>query len=978
MKRINWEQFEKPNKDYRAKPFWALNGKLEKRHLKYQIKCMKKMGFGGAFLHSRTGLETEYMSDEWLDLIEYAVEELKRNGMDAYLYDEDRWPSGTCGGLVTRKKEYRAKAMVYDEVINKDDYTQPNDFLGLFAVCLNAQGRAETYRKIESVYETNANERVFVFYYVYMQCDSFYNGFTYVDTMYREATDCFISYTHEKYKAKMGNKFGREIVGIFTDEPHRGPFLNGFGHKGEKKEIEIPYTYALFDEFFKRKGYRIEDSLPLLWFGKADEAFCKETYDLIEIEQELFLENFAKPYYDWCKENRLIVTGHVLHEDNLASQTTMCGSVMRYYEYMDYPGMDNLCERNYAYNVPALVNSVAKQLGKDFVLDELYGATGWQMRFSDYKHTGDWQSASGVSLRCPHLSWYTMKGEAKRDYPASILHQSAWYEDFSVVEDYFSRLQYLLSCGEDCTDVAIINPIESVWGLTNEYTYVNCFATTDALYQRIEKEYYELYKGLLLRGACVDYVDEGLFSKYGFVENGNFCCGKKRYETILLNGNLTLRESTVSALNTFLNEGGHVLIVGERPHYIDGLKSDFSLQFLGAEELPFDIDSVYAKIADREIETNDTRLIVRKRDFGEEKLVFLLNSEKEQLFTANIRIKTSLDCDRLNLRTGKREGIEYRRDGDYIVIEKTFDGGEECMLFLSKDRTTPRGEIREHAVTCPNAFSYALNEPNVLVLDNAEYFIDGKSQGRDYVLNIDRAVRKNFGLETRHGEMIQPWFKKKYFSINEKNYGKITLKYTFNTEYIPDDISLMAEDLDKTEVYLNGKLCVGELYETTIDNAFRLLKLPTSSFVLGENILEIAFDFYERFNIEGVFLCGDFGVRCGETDVIVPLSQKLSFGDLSEQGLPYYGGRVKIFAKFDNGIYMAKTKDLNCALLKINDSPIAFMPYETIFVVDNERIEIEMIFTRNNTFGCSDDNGKHTKRISQGLVMPLKIQEMKG
>ena len=106
---------------------------------------------------------------------------------------------------------------------------------------------------------------------------------------------------------------------------------------------------------------------------------CKQMYDFIEVEEELFLESFAKPYYEWCRRNNLLVTGHVLHEDNLASQTTMCGSVMRYYEYMDYPGMDNLCELNYAYNVPALVRSAARQLGKKFVLDELYAATGWKM-----------------------------------------------------------------------------------------------------------------------------------------------------------------------------------------------------------------------------------------------------------------------------------------------------------------------------------------------------------------------------------------------------------------------------------------------------------------------------------------------------------------------------------------------------------------------------------------------------------------------
>ena len=101
-----------------------------------------------------------------------------------------------------------------------------------------------------------------------------------------------------------------------------------------------------------------------MWFGKEDEPFAKETYDLIDVLNDLFIENYAVPYQAWCKENKLLVTGHILHEDNLAVQTIMCGSVMRYFEYMDYPGVDNLSAHNNAYTVPALVSSVAKQLNK--------------------------------------------------------------------------------------------------------------------------------------------------------------------------------------------------------------------------------------------------------------------------------------------------------------------------------------------------------------------------------------------------------------------------------------------------------------------------------------------------------------------------------------------------------------------------------------------------------------------------------------
>lgn len=64
-----------------------------------------------------------------------------------------------------------------------------------------------------------------------MQPDSFYNGYTYADTMNKAATERFIGLTHEKYFEAFGELFGTAIKGIFTDEPHRNPFLNGFGRK---------------------------------------------------------------------------------------------------------------------------------------------------------------------------------------------------------------------------------------------------------------------------------------------------------------------------------------------------------------------------------------------------------------------------------------------------------------------------------------------------------------------------------------------------------------------------------------------------------------------------------------------------------------------------------------------------------------------------------------------------------------------------
>ena len=84
------ELFKNPTAEYRGKPFWSWNGKLEKSELLRQIEVFRQMGMGGYFCHSRIGLETEYLGNEWFDLINSCAEKGASLGMETWLYDEDR------------------------------------------------------------------------------------------------------------------------------------------------------------------------------------------------------------------------------------------------------------------------------------------------------------------------------------------------------------------------------------------------------------------------------------------------------------------------------------------------------------------------------------------------------------------------------------------------------------------------------------------------------------------------------------------------------------------------------------------------------------------------------------------------------------------------------------------------------------------------------------------------------------------------
>ena len=79
------ELFKNPTSEYRGCPFWAWNNKLDKDQLLRQIDNFADMGMGGFHMHVRTGLDTEYMGEEFMDIVRSCVEYAERKKMLACL-----------------------------------------------------------------------------------------------------------------------------------------------------------------------------------------------------------------------------------------------------------------------------------------------------------------------------------------------------------------------------------------------------------------------------------------------------------------------------------------------------------------------------------------------------------------------------------------------------------------------------------------------------------------------------------------------------------------------------------------------------------------------------------------------------------------------------------------------------------------------------------------------------------------------------
>ena len=83
---IDKKDYLNPPVKYRPIPFWSWNDKLDPAELRYQIREMHRQGLGGFFMHARGGLQTVYLSDEWMDCVNACLDEAEKLGMDAFCF----------------------------------------------------------------------------------------------------------------------------------------------------------------------------------------------------------------------------------------------------------------------------------------------------------------------------------------------------------------------------------------------------------------------------------------------------------------------------------------------------------------------------------------------------------------------------------------------------------------------------------------------------------------------------------------------------------------------------------------------------------------------------------------------------------------------------------------------------------------------------------------------------------------------------
>ncbi len=907
--------FKNPPSEFRGAPFWSWNADLSPERLCEQIRNMKKMGMGGFFMHSRVGLKTPYLGKKWFDCVKACIDEAKKSGVNAWLYDEDRWPSGAAGGIVTADDRFKMKQLLIEWTADKDALSAKGNTLAYFSARFDG-GKVTSYRRIYSPDDAAENEITVRCYFDFTAKSSDFNGETYLDTLNEEAVKKFIEVTHEAYYRKFKDEFGGTIPGIFTDEP-----CYALPYSGDNN---LPWTVGFEEKFQNKYGYDLLDGMIELFFDCGNEI-SRFRHDYYNLLTELFVNAFARRIGQWCETHGCLFTGHILWEDDLDGHTAYIGNAMRFYEYMQMPGIDLLTEHWTTYATAKQCTSIARQLGKKRRLSELYGCTGWDFPLFAHKSLGDWQYAMGINFRCHHLYWYSMEAEAKRDYPASISEHSPWYKIYPALEDHFARLGSVISQGEECRNILVIHPIESVWSVKYRISKEWVPAVNE-----LNQDFIKLSNTLLANNLDFDYADEELLARYFAVSEKCLTVGHADYKAVVIPELKTIRQSTLNILKEFSAHGGAVFYLGTPPEYVDAVKSagasEIFARFSAVDypEMVRSLDSLYRQVSltddcGREI----APLLYHLSENRENLHIFICNTgvgfsgqpmaqplvRERKLTFPEVKItifapegKHVYEFDTMTGRIFEYD-FEYK-DGKYLFTS-SFDELTSRLFVLSTGKISEALPEKKNPGTLVKSALKTVScrifrdEPNVLILDHADIEIDGVEQKKDeFILHADDFLRQTLGCPPRGGHMVQPYLQKNVPPVKVLD---VKLNYTFGCEDIPQsNCHLAVEHPELYLITLNGKVLPQKDCGYWIDPVLRKIEIAAEFFKNGKNILTLTCRYHEKLpGLESIFILGEFGVF---NEKIGKLPTELHWGNWCEQGFPAYGGNLTYkIALPDNG-----------------------------------------------------------------------------
>ncbi len=576
---------EWPIVNQEAKPaarWWWLGSAVDKANITYNLEEYSNAGLGGLEITPIYGVQGNdannipFLSSKWLDMLKHTEAEGKRTGIEIDMNTGTGWPFG---GPEVTIEDAATKAIF-------NSYT----ITGGQNITLNIDIKDEKQKKAAQLSRVMAysknNKPINITNRVkdnILKWDA-PSGKWNIITLHIGKT-----FQNVKRAAPGGEGFVMDHLSRNAVKRYFGKFTKAFKENGVKpphtffndsyEVYQADWTPAFLEEFYKRRGYRLEDFFQEFIASERDETTARIVCDYRETISDLLIDNFTHQWTEWAHK-----WGSITRNQAHGSPANLIDT----YASVDIPecegfglsefnikGLrkDTITKKNDSdLSMLKYASSAAHISGKPFTSSETFTwlTEHFRTSLSQCKPDMDLMFVSGVNHMFFHGTTYSPKEAAWPGWKfyASIdmsPTNSIW-RDASSFFQYITRCQSFLQMGRPDNDFLVYLPVYDMW---HEQPGRLLQFDIHGMAKRAPK-FINTVNTISSCGYDMDYISDS-FIKSTVCKNGKLITiGGTEYKAIIIPAVKLMPVDVLSHLLELANKGATIIFTENYPKDVPG------------------------------------------------------------------------------------------------------------------------------------------------------------------------------------------------------------------------------------------------------------------------------------------------------------------------------------------------------------------------------------------------------------------------
>jgi hypothetical protein len=524
---------------------------VDQENLKWNLTEYGKHGIGAVEITPIYGVQGNqtnnitYLSDAWMTMLRYTIEQANRNGIEVDMSTGTGWPFG---GPWVPLEESASKMVFVDSLMSKaaaDEFAAK----GVILTPPQKEQKNSHFELQRAFPQNNGKVRIIALYsrFGVMRVKRAAPGGEglVIDHFDRKAVANYLHHIEEAFER--------------TKTPYPHTFFN------DSYEVaDATWTPTLFAEFKKRRGYQLEDHLPELLDNDP-----KVLSDYRETLGDLLLENFTEQWTAWAHKHGAI-TRNQAHGSP--------ANLIDCYAAVDIPEIEGFGLSEFGikglrtdpgktrkndsdYSMFKYAPSAAHVCGKPYTSSETFTwlTEHFRTSLSQLKPDLDLMFCAGVNHMFFHGTCYSPKND---EWPGWKFYASidmsptnSIWRDAPYFMDYVTRCQSFLQMGEPDNDFLVLLPVRDMWKKN-----INKLLMQFSIHEmgRLAPDFIKTILNIDRAGFDCDYISERLLMDVTYKEGMLITKAGTRYKGLIIPGSGNMPETVKQHIVQLKKQGAHI------------------------------------------------------------------------------------------------------------------------------------------------------------------------------------------------------------------------------------------------------------------------------------------------------------------------------------------------------------------------------------------------------------------------------------